>query len=70
MSWLQRCVVCDAPVKNAGDAACGGVQCLRYPNVTPERIQLKARCPYPLFCNHPEKCAGKGNCQAEWVCND
>lgn len=25
--------------------------------------------PYP-FCSRPEKCAGKGSCQAEFCCND
>lgn len=34
------------------------------------RIALKAYVAYPEFCTSPEKCAGKGNCQREWVCND
>lgn len=26
--------------------------------------------PYPMFCHHPEKCAGKGNCPRDPSCCD
>lgn len=34
------------------------------------RADLKRSTPYPEFCTRPEKCAGKGRCQNEIVCND
>jgi hypothetical protein len=34
------------------------------------RTQLPAALPYPTFCSHPEKCAGKSTCQAKTCCAD
>lgn len=34
------------------------------------RNRVKDRTPYPIFCHHPERCAGTSRCQAEIVCND
>ena len=34
------------------------------------RAELKKRTAYPEFCTQPEKCAGKGKCMNDWVCND
>jgi predicted transcriptional regulator len=30
----------------------------------------RLRVPYPEHCSHPEKCAGKGNCQRDPNCID
>lgn len=35
-----------------------------------ERINAALGVEYPKFCKHPDKCAGKGRCMADWVCND
>lgn len=32
-------------------------------------VESVAALPYP-FCHKPEKCAGRGSCQSEIVCND
>lgn len=34
------------------------------------RVALKAYAAYPELCLSPEKCAGKGSCGREWVCNE
>jgi hypothetical protein len=34
------------------------------------RAALKARCPYPIYCTQPEKCAGHSYCQREMCCAD
>lgn len=35
-----------------------------------ERINAALGVQYPKFCRHPEKCAGKGRCMSDYVCND
>lgn len=32
--------------------------------------KFRLKVPYPEFCRHPEKCAGKGNCQHDPNCID
>jgi hypothetical protein len=35
-----------------------------------EAIKRALGVTYPRFCHHADKCAGKGRCMAERVCND
>jgi hypothetical protein len=40
------------------------------PEVTCAHPDHKPKPPYPEFCRHPEKCAGKGACPREITCAD
>lgn len=35
-----------------------------------EAIKAALNVPYPRFCHHADKCAGKGRCMSGSVCND
>lgn len=73
-SWRKdRCPSClgtgQHDIANGGSqrcVRCGGSRYITY------EVPAKAapRPPYPEFCRHPDKCAGKSTCQRDPCCCD